>query len=405
MTTHAKASPSAAHRWLNCPGCVALCQKVPRRPSSIYADEGTRAHALGELCLRTGENATIYTGKTLQMGRDIKPGKVSAEMAEAVQVYLDEIRRKRKALVGATFKVEEKLDASWVHPDLFGTGDHICIEPIGCLYVDDYKHGAGVAVDVGTSIQDGNEQLLIYGVGALGKGNPHMIEEIELTVIQPRAQHRAGPIRSLRLEVGDLLDWAETVLRPGINLALSGKGHLAAGSWCRWCDAEAICPEHKNAVTTAMFGNDTLPAVQQDLAVPPTVETLTPEQLFQIYPKVDLVRNWLNAIESACHAHVTQVGPAHGYKLVQGFGNRAWKDESVAVATLASVLPKEEIYTEPKMKTPAQIEKALTALKIKPDERKQMLYPLAEKPLGKKALVPITDQRPALPPAAEAMFG
>ena len=35
---------STAKRVINCPGSVALCQKVPPKPSSKYADEGTLLH-------------------------------------------------------------------------------------------------------------------------------------------------------------------------------------------------------------------------------------------------------------------------------------------------------------------------------------------------------------------------
>ena len=45
---HAKLSPSAAARWINCPGSIRLSEKVPPPPSSDYADEGTLAHAVAE---------------------------------------------------------------------------------------------------------------------------------------------------------------------------------------------------------------------------------------------------------------------------------------------------------------------------------------------------------------------
>ena len=35
---------STAKRVINCPGSVALCQQVPPKPSSKYADEGTLLH-------------------------------------------------------------------------------------------------------------------------------------------------------------------------------------------------------------------------------------------------------------------------------------------------------------------------------------------------------------------------
>ena len=48
-TKHARCSASAAHRWINCPGSVALSDQCPDPGSSSYADEGTVAHNLAEL--------------------------------------------------------------------------------------------------------------------------------------------------------------------------------------------------------------------------------------------------------------------------------------------------------------------------------------------------------------------
>lgn len=51
-TKHARCSASAAYRWINCPGSVALSDQCPDPGSSSYADEGTVAHSLAELKLR-----------------------------------------------------------------------------------------------------------------------------------------------------------------------------------------------------------------------------------------------------------------------------------------------------------------------------------------------------------------
>ena len=45
MSGHAFLSPSASHRWLNCPPSAKLCAEVPDA-SSPYAQQGTDAHSL-----------------------------------------------------------------------------------------------------------------------------------------------------------------------------------------------------------------------------------------------------------------------------------------------------------------------------------------------------------------------
>lgn len=50
---HAVLSASAAKRWLNCPPSARLNEQFPNE-SSVYADEGTAAHELGEYKIRHG---------------------------------------------------------------------------------------------------------------------------------------------------------------------------------------------------------------------------------------------------------------------------------------------------------------------------------------------------------------
>ncbi len=48
---HARLSPSAAERWMTCPGSVKLSEAIQDRESQ-YAAEGTAAHELAEHILR-----------------------------------------------------------------------------------------------------------------------------------------------------------------------------------------------------------------------------------------------------------------------------------------------------------------------------------------------------------------
>ena len=53
---HAKLSPSSAYRWIACPGSIRLSAGIPDT-SSVFAEEGTAAHELCELCLRDRTDA------------------------------------------------------------------------------------------------------------------------------------------------------------------------------------------------------------------------------------------------------------------------------------------------------------------------------------------------------------
>jgi len=401
--------PSQFSRTIGCPGWGNTCAGVKPKPSSIYADEGSAAHYLGEKCLRENEDAAHMMGKKISVGEapNLRRFEVDDDMAEAVQVYLDEVRRKRAAMTGATFMIEQRLDLSWMIPGMFGTGDHVAVEPLGCVYVDDYKHGKGVAVEVGDKVGD-NVQLSIYGLGAIGSGNPHGVEEVEVTVIQPRASHPAGRIRSVRFDADELIAWGRDVIAPAALAATKPDALVRAGDWCRWCDALDICPEarrHALEAAGSMF-DDAIVPVEPKKALP-LAAGLTGEQLGRVIEFAGIFEVWLKAVKAEGLDRLERGAadsPEH-FKLVQGkLGNRAWADEKKVCPGLENHLPRNEIYSEPKIKSPAQMEKSLKAAGNKPKDAKEILANLITRPPGKHIMVPETDKRPAVAAVIDEMF-
>lgn len=370
---HSILGASSSARWLACPGSIRLSAGLPKTSTS-YADEGTAAHELAETCLRTKTHAKDHLGSLITINGSVY--EVDDEMAEAVQVYLDNVRVELgEAGKTASFEIEKRFHLDWLYPGLFGTCDAVIGQPFGKCTVVDFKYGAGVAVEV-----TDNPQLKYYAAGATC-GETY--EEVELVIVQPRAQHPEGPVRRWKISTEDLNQWCQDVLLPGAQATEDPRATLCPGNHCRFCPALAICPAQKEkafAVAKAAFAK----------AQPPAPEAMTFAELRKVLDAADLVEAWL----AACRVHVKMAlesGMATpeevGYKMVAGRASRRWidEDEALAAMEMLAIDPYEK-----RVKSPAQAEKLA---------KKGAFDSLITTSRGTQ-LVPLSDKREALRPAA-----
>jgi hypothetical protein len=240
MTAHALLAPSAAARWIACPGSVRLTEGRDDG-GSVYSREGTAAHALARHCLESGTDAAQHVGRVIgpegfttgAADGDVTFA-VAAEMAEAVQVYVDAVRP-------YTALEDHLIEATVATPiaGCFGTLDFAAYDaPARRLTVADFKYGKGVIVEV-----TGNKQLLTYAAGLLPGCDA--VDEVELLIIQPRRLHAHGPVRQAihtKEEVGNHVAAA----RRAAALIEHDPPILSAGAHCQFCRAATFCPAFLN---------------------------------------------------------------------------------------------------------------------------------------------------------------
>ena len=65
MAAHAILGASSSKRWMMCPGSVKQSSSVPNGPSSKYAEQGTAAHTLGEMCLEKMVDPREFKGEII----------------------------------------------------------------------------------------------------------------------------------------------------------------------------------------------------------------------------------------------------------------------------------------------------------------------------------------------------
>lgn len=334
---HAILGASGAKRWMNCPGSVRLSAEVGHEDTtSFYAREGTAAHAVAEKCLTSGLDPEFYVGQR------IEGVNVTREMASAVRVYVDRVRMVAEAAQTEPL-IEVKFDLGSGGPDdkgldppepMFGTADAVIYDELHGkhLWVFDYKHGQGVAVEA-----EENPQLQYYALGAVLKLGIKP-RKISVVIIQPRASHPLGIIRDWTFDWEHLVAFKERMMVAAYATA-EPDAPLACGDWCRFCPARAECPaQHNLAVETAKQEFEVM--VVGDEEVPgslPEAHALTEDEVLAVLDKADYVIEWLRSVQKYADEKLNRGEEVPGWKLVAKRSNRAWTDEAEVEAALAKI--------------------------------------------------------------------
>lgn len=393
---HARLSPSDSARWMNCPGSIALSEKCPPEPESPYARLGSIAHELAAVCLKEWEDAHTYETITYEDAAE----EVTAEMAEAVQVYLNHARTlvsEEEIMTGEKeMFVEVRFNLNWLVQDVFGTSDLVIADyPNRTLHVCDYKHGEGEDVEI-----EGNTQLRIYALGALldltvkkeKKSMLDLFDWIEMTIVQPRIYTTDRHIKTERISSAELRLWAHDVLTPAAKRTREEGAPLNPGAkQCRWCTAKAICPgqlRHAQEVAQSEF-------TPEGQLVLPMADQLTPAQIVRVMDASKLFEDWAKSVRQYAQQQLEAGVQLPGYKLVNKKSNRAWVDPIAAEEKFTKILGENAITKQ--LKSPAQIEDALKKAGYKPKGRAAVLEGQVCKPPAGVTMAPVTDKRPAVP--------
>lgn len=364
-----------------CPGSPALSEKAPPEKPSIYAAEGTAAHRLAEVCLKTDNHAARY------LGTDVDNFEVTEEMAEAVQVYLDTVRADIAKLPGSQVVIEQAFDLSEIYMGLFGTNDAAVFQMFGKLIVYDYKHGAGYPVDVVD-----NKQLLYYALGAILKLKGDF-EEVELVIVQPRCMHRDGHVRRWSVDVPYIMEFARE-LEAAARRTQEPAAPLKAGTHCTWCPAKPICPALATlALETAAMDFPPEPAPAPRF---PDPARLAPAQIQKALELAGVIDDWIRSVEAYAEESARRGVQIPGFKLVKKRANRQWVDEAKVIETLAEY--GDAIYEPKFLKSPAQVEKVIGK------ENLLLVETLTATPNTGVVLVPECDKRKAEVPDMIADF-
>ena len=360
---HAKLSASGSSKWLNCPGSVEAESKIPNK-QSVYAEEGTLAHELADICLKKQLEAKKYIGYDVLYAPE-KSGIITEEMAKFVQEYIDYVLAHETK--NSQLYTEDRVDFSNIVPDGFGTMDAAILDyNTGICHIFDLKYGQGVPVD---AVE--NTQAQLYALGFYNELKClDIIKSFKIHIVQPRIFNYS----SWEITLDDLVKFGEYASKKA-NEALAPNAPRTPGEkQCKWCNAKATCPALKKHT------EETILKSFDDLNKDIMFNELNDEQLKLILDNKNLIEDFLKSVEQYIYDRVLNGEKFEGYKLVEGRSNRKWVDDAEEI--LKNKLG-EDAYEKKLIGITA------AGKKLKKDEVEELTY----KPEGKLQLVLASDKR------------
>ena len=338
---HAILSPSSAKRWIHCTPSALLAEAAGSK-SSVYAEEGTLAHEIAEHALiqyLEGVYDPIIDEALPIKDEHLKNPLFSIDMANYIRDYCDyvigENYEMQKADGLSEMFLERKVDITDYAPDSFGSVD-VTLVSDKTIHIIDLKYGAGVKVTA-----DYNEQMMLYALGALKAAASKDITNIRMTIAQVRLDH----YDTFEMSKGELLDWAEKVLKPAAKAAIQGKGKQVIGSWCGFCPVKAQCRAQRDAILA-------------DFDEKPEPLLLSDEEIVDLIAKIDTYKSWIESVNKYVYDRAIQGYKWEGYKLVAGRSSRVITDEAKVRQELLDEFLEDEVLNI-KLKGIGDLEKLL----------------------------------------------
>lgn len=333
MGDHAKFSPSNSKRWISCTASM-LLPEPQQRGESEFAVRGTAIHAFSEEILLNGK------AERKQEGYKLTDDDITGTVMPYVK-YVEEVP-------GEDIWVEKKVK---ITKNCYGTADVIKYDRVTkTLHVIDLKAGQGVMVYI-----TNNTQLQIYALGALKFLKDEMgykVDNIKIHVVQPGLNN----FESLMVEKENLLLLEKQIIKTIEDIKKKQVKYSPGDEECRWCPHKATCPAlHEKSIEIArgdfaMLENTPVKEID--------VNTLAKAMTY-----VPALKHFIKVVEEKSLQVLDQGNELPGFKLVRGRGTRKWSDEqklidAIGMSSTEVEILDEHIYTDRKVLSPAQMEKA-----------------------------------------------
>lgn len=313
--------------------------QMPDEADNEVCEDGTAAHWLA---------SEVWDGRFPAEGTlSVNHRVLTEEMFEGVDLYHD-VLRDAAWKEGETY-CEQTQDCSMIHPGMSGTPDAFTVLP-GKLRVVDFKFGYRY-VEVWN-----NYQLIIYAIALATKFQLPPSAKIELVIVQPRSNHREGPVRRWNTTFGALEPHLHTLQLAAAN-AMSSNPLCVPNPGCIDCAGRHAC----EALVAASYQG-----VEQSYSALPL--TTTPEmvgrELTMLKRAEKHIKARISGLEMEADTALRKGVGVPGWSLYPTYAREAWKEGgNEAIIALESYYPKAAGNLSKPIKaiTPAQARKFLPA--------------------------------------------
>ena len=295
MGSHSILSPSKAERRIACPGSM---QREALYPdvSNEWSIEGRLAH---DYCYHI-------------LGCTDDRINVDINMQRYCEIYITYVRN-----IEAQWAVyEQEFYMYSVHPKMFGTPDAVIVDNEDTYHIIDFKYGFS-PVEVKE-----NWQLLSYAMGVDEFFPLANAKTFTLTIVQPRAFHKDGTIRSWTI-TSDQLDKYRQVLKNNSEICMSENPPLNAGLHCMYCKAKPECLAFSKKVISMIKEKQDFDSTSHELKYLKTYKKLLDARIDDITSEL---------VSRLRDGHVDPV-----YKLKSSQSRRQWSLDDVEVLNIGEI--------------------------------------------------------------------
>lgn len=405
---HSIFAPSAAHRWLLCPGSLIPSLRVPDT-AGYDAAWGTVGHELAEQWLSTGVKPEHRLGEKVIVKEDTESFEIviSKSMFRHVGRYVDWVNE----LPGEHY-TEQRVYFSRLTPipNQGGTCDHAALSP-GVLRIRDLKLGIHVQV-----FAERNPQAMLYALGVYYEWDwLYDFKTVSIGIGQPRLDHWDV----WECSVDELLEFAEYVKRQAA-IAWSPDAYRQPGQkQCQFCPVKGECPALLKQVEVLSrkewdeMGQVVAVQEQQELVESnrvavgklPSPYSLTNDQMVALMKHRLPIENFFKAIETRLNNIAARGEEIPGKKLVRSRANRVFSNEREACDLLELYgVTEKDLYSR-KIRSPKQVAELLADLGYSDKAIDDLFKSIVFKPQGKPTLVDESDSRPSISEETDELFG